>query len=127
MSVEQNKQLALRFLEEMGSRGPALFADLEVVTDDFVWWAQTLGEYTRPQMVERYAQVGKLFDGPGRRTIKSVTGEEDRVAVEYTGDTPLKNGKRYQNTYLSLFIIRDGRVAMVREYCDTSITRSAFG
>jgi ketosteroid isomerase-like protein len=38
----------------------------------------------------------------------------------------MTNGKRYQNTYLSLFVIRDGRVAMVREYCDTAVNRAAF-
>ncbi|MDB5446132.1 MAG: SnoaL-like domain protein [Phenylobacterium sp.] len=127
MSVEDNKQLAVRFLDDMGRRGPELFADLTIVTEDFVWWAQSLGRFDREQMIARYAKVGELFAGPGARTIKTVTAEGDRVAVEYTGDTPLRNGGRYQNTYLSLFVIRDGRVAMVREYCDTAVTRSALG
>jgi hypothetical protein len=82
MSTQQNKQVALAFLEAMGPRGPDLFADLEVVTEDFVWWAQTLGEFTRSQMIERYAKVKQLFAGPGERVIKTVTAEDDRVAVE---------------------------------------------
>ena len=41
-------------------------------------------------------------------------------------NTPLKNGQRYQNTYLSLFVIRDGRVAAVREYCDTGYARKTL-
>lgn len=126
MSIEANKALALRFLDDMSARGAATFADYGLITEDFVWWAQSLGTYDAPAMVERMGQVGKVFAGQGRRTIKTITAEGDRVAVEYTGDTPLTDGNRYQNTYLSLFVIRDGRVATVREYCDTAYARETL-
>ena len=126
MSVEANKKLALHFLDDMSARGAATFADFSLITEDFVWWAQSLGTYDAPAMVKRMGQVGQIFAGKGQRTIKGVTAEGDRVVVEYTGDTPLTNGKRYQNTYLSLFVIRDGRVATVREYCDTGYARDTL-
>ena len=126
MSIEDNRKLALRFLDDMSARGAATFEDFGLITEDFVWWAQSLGTYTAPEMVKRMGQAGKLFAGKGQRTIKSVTAEGDRVVVEYAGDTPLTNGKRYQNTYLSLFVIRDGRVATVREYCDTGYARETL-
>jgi uncharacterized protein len=126
MTVETNKELALRFLDDMSARGAATFADYSLITEDFEWWAQSLGVYDAPAMVKRMGEVGKIFAGQGRRTIKGVTAEGDRVVVEYTGDTPLTNGKRYQNTYLSLFVIRDGRVATVREYCDTGYARDTL-
>jgi uncharacterized protein len=31
----------------------------------------------------------------------------------------MKNGKTYQNTYHSLFIVRDGKIQSAKEYLDT--------
>lgn len=48
------------------------------------------------------------------------------MAVEYDGNTPLKRGGSYANTYHSLFIVRDGRIAVGREYYDTAYARSVL-
>ena len=66
------------------------------------------------------------YAGPGTRTVTGMTAEGDRVAVEYQGNTPLKRGGSYANTYHSLFVVRNGRIASGREYYDTAYSRSIF-
>jgi ketosteroid isomerase-like protein len=126
MTIEDNKRLALRFLEALGDQGYGAFADPRLVTEDFVWWVQSKGEFTGAQMVELSRPVGQQFAGPSRRIIKGVTAEGDRVALEYESDTPLKNGKRYRNTYHCLYVFRDGRLASGKEYYDTAYVRDTL-
>ena len=54
-------------------------------------------------------------------TILSMTAEEDRVAVEAssTGIANPANGKRYGNFYHLLIRVKDGQVALYKEYQDT--------
>jgi ketosteroid isomerase-like protein/quinol monooxygenase YgiN len=47
------------------------------------------------------------------------TVEGERVAVEANGFAELKNGRRYDNHYHFLCIVRDGKIVEVREYNDT--------
>lgn len=126
VSIETNKQVALRFLKAMGEQGYSVFGDPELVTEDFQWWVQGRGTFTGPQMLEITKVYGDQYAGPGVRTVTGITAEGDRVAVEYEGNTPLKAGGAYANTYHSLFVIRDGRIASGREYYDTAYARSVL-
>jgi len=59
-----------------------------------------------------------MFPNGFKVTIKSMTAEEDRVAVEAEsyGETPA--GKVYNQTYHYLFIVRDGKISVQHEYLD---------
>jgi ketosteroid isomerase-like protein len=126
LSIEENKQIALGFLEGLTKQGYSVFNDPKFVTEDFHWWIQGRGTFSGPEMVARCAPVEAMMAGPSRRTIKGITAEGDRVAIEYEGDSPMKNGKRYQNTYHCLYVIRDGRLASGKEYLDTAYIRETL-
>ena len=52
-------------------------------------------------------------------TIKGITAEGERVAVEAESHGRYASGKTYQNYYHFLLIIRDGKVRQLKEYMDT--------
>ena len=56
---------------------------------------------------------------PVKFTIKGITAEGDRVAVEVESYGKFGNGKIYQNHYHFLFEVREGKIQAVREYLDT--------
>jgi uncharacterized protein len=60
-------------------------------------------------------------------TMKAITAEADRIALEAESDADLVNGKHYHNYYHFLFVIRDGRVTEAREYLDTKNVADSFG
>jgi ketosteroid isomerase-like protein len=45
--------------------------------------------------------------------------EDDKVALQIEGRFPLKNGRLYNNFYHMYFQVRDGKVAVLKEYHDS--------
>jgi hypothetical protein len=56
-----------------------------------------------------------------------MTAEDDRVSVEAESYGEITNGKTYENIYHFMFVIRDGKVAAIREYMDTEHVTATFG
>ncbi|WP_404477126.1 nuclear transport factor 2 family protein [Novosphingobium sp. BL-52-GroH] len=54
------------------------------------------------------------------------TGREGEVLVEYLGQCPAPNGT-YDQRYITIMRFRDGRLALFREYWDTTEVTRAFG
>lgn len=54
------------------------------------------------------------------------TVQGERVAVEAKGYGQLTNGRRHDNTYHFLFVVRDGKIREVREYNDTDLMFSVL-
>ena len=67
--------------------------------------------------------LGSVLEGfvPGslRFKVRSVTVEDDRAVLEWGVRARTVGGKDYDNSYLAVFVLRDGRIAHVREYADT--------
>jgi ketosteroid isomerase-like protein len=57
-----------------------------------------------------------MFSGPLRIDIVATTAEGERVAIETRTHAPLIDGTTYQNRYHWLVLVRDGRIALMREY-----------
>jgi ketosteroid isomerase-like protein len=57
-----------------------------------------------------------LFPNRLTYTIDSLTAEDDRVAAAVRAEGTLNNGEIYQNNYLLLFTLRDGKIATIVEY-----------
>lgn len=55
------------------------------------------------------------------------TEDPERFVVRYTGEIALKAGGRYDNTYVGLFTVRDGRIHEFVEFFDPIILQKAFG
>lgn len=47
--------------------------------------------------------------------------------VTYRGDIGLKSGGRYDNDYVAYFLVRDGRIAELREFFNPIVLQQAFG
>jgi uncharacterized protein (TIGR02246 family) len=63
-----------------------------------------------------------------RFDVRSLTVEGDRAVLEWGVTARTVTGKDYDNSYLAVFELRDGRIAQVREYGDTQhIAEVMFG
>ena len=61
-----------------------------------------------------------------KMTVRSVTAEDNRVSIEASGDSRLKDGRKYNNSYQFTFTLSNGKIREVREYSDTKLTFDTF-
>ena len=59
-------------------------------------------------------------------SVTGVTAAGERVAVEVEGRYVFADGREYANFYHMLFVVRRGRIAVIREYSDTLHAQQAF-
>ena len=124
MNIEENKQVAAEFFSRVSSGDIA--GALATVTDDATWWiggkagsAPVAGMQSKEQIARILNRmVSQLKDGL-KMTVKGMTAEDDRVAVEVESYGELNNGRVYNQEYHALMVIRDGKISAVREYLDT--------
>lgn len=59
--------------------------------------------------------------------VRSVLEQADSVVVEYVGTgRGAVGGRRYRNTYCTVFECRNGQISAVREYLDTAHVRDTL-
>src|SRR3954454_1324243 len=61
------------------------------------------------------------FPGGYRSEADFVLAEGGRVVVQARGHATTARGEAYDQTYLYIFRIRDGRITEVVEHCDTAL------
>jgi ketosteroid isomerase-like protein len=118
-----NKETALRFVESM-SVGQM---DLSLLTDDVQWWVPGRGTMSKAAFLDLAGTFQSLVKDRISLTVHGVTAEGDRVAVEAESHGELKNGKIYNNTYHFLFVFRDGKICLSKEYNDSAHAAWAMG
>ena len=122
MTVEENKQIALSWLEALVS-GDAEAAVGLIDAENFRyflpgtmpasgWWAKE-GFLASAQM------FAGVLAGPVTMRFGEITAEGDRVWVEAESDGPLVGGGRYTNTYVMAIWVRDGKITRLNEFSDT--------
>jgi ketosteroid isomerase-like protein len=124
MTIERNKQVAAElFARFSASDIPGV---LGLMTDDVTWRIPGKPEFSRAAGIYDKARLGRLFhrmleqlEGGLKMTVVGSIAEGDRVAVEVESSGDLRNGRRYRQQYHFLVILRDGKIASVREYLDT--------
>lgn len=81
----------------------------------------------REAIANQYRSLPESYRG--MRFPREILAMEDpaRFVVRYTGSIELKAGGRYDNSYVGLFTLRDGKVVEFVEYFDPIILRDAFG
>jgi ketosteroid isomerase-like protein len=129
MGAEENKALVEEFYRRMNERR---YADMwELFTGDAKWGGGRAStddfgsiEGMKAIMVD---PMPIFVDGGIDFTVHATTAEGERVAAEVESHAPLVNGKVYNNHYHMLFEIRDGKIAVVKEYADTAHARDIFG
>jgi uncharacterized protein (TIGR02246 family) len=75
----------------------------------------------RQAILDFLTSAGSLYT-PGTRsfTFGEITAEDDRAVLEWqVKGIAAATGKRYDNEYCGVFVVRDGRIAEVREYLDS--------
>jgi uncharacterized protein len=126
---EVNKAVGLKFVEALGN-GDAQ-AVKTVISEDVIAVAKGsgIGAGTR-----NYAEVIAVFDMFSQVTktglnpkVLSVTAEDDRVIVKWEGNCTLITGAQYNNQYIHVFFLRDGKIYKLNEYFDTKLTDDVLG
>lgn len=135
-------EAALAFIDAISAADPDRLRSL--CTDDATWWADGGKERTAGPEAEPLISPGKLFTGrvdvaeraalvgglaqkfpegltltPHRLVEQDHAGGDGLVAVETEGFGRHVGGRLYQNRYCWVISAREGRIAEVREYCDT--------
>ena len=126
--VEANKRIARDFLDALSSGDPQRI--LASYTDDAtVWTAGSLpfsGLHARDEVVALCEGLLGAFPEGLQFTAKAMTAEGERVAIEAEGLGTHASGNVYHQHYHFLLVIRDGKVAEMREYFDTELAREVL-
>ncbi len=124
MSIEDNKRVATEFFRRIDANDVP--GALALLADDATYWIAgdkavipSAGEHDKAGMSRLFHLMGKGLEDGLRMKVSGVTAEGDRVAVEAESVGPLKNGRTYRQKYHILMVVREGRIAAVREYLDT--------
>ena len=122
MSLEQrNKQLVRDFFASMGRGDVAALTAAYADNGCLMTMGRTLisGTFTRAQIQAAAAQIYAVFPQGISFTIDAMTAEGERVAVEAHSEGRHVSGALYSNEYHFLFVFRDGKLALLKEYMDT--------
>ncbi len=127
MSTEENKKIVSDYFAKRAAGDPRAF---DHFADSATWMVMAKGPMggskSKAELLQILAGVTARFEAPVKFTVTGVTAEGDRVAVEAQGYAKLKNGKTYENLYHFLFIVRDGKIQMGKEYCDFQYAAQVF-
>jgi uncharacterized protein len=115
---EQNKKTVITFIEAFSN------GDVETaktcLAPDALTIAKGFGKLSGPRPYELImattAAFKTIIPTGLRPEFLTVTGEGDRVAVEFEGHATLANGKDYCNQYCMVFTLKDGLIKLVNEY-----------
>ena len=107
--------LVTRFFADLGA---GRLAD-DMFTEDATAWTLTT-KATNPAAQYRRGTkaLASLFPKGLAYSVRSITAEADRAAAEVTALGVLADGNVYDNHYVMLFRITDGRIAALAEYFD---------
>ncbi|MBS0324250.1 MAG: nuclear transport factor 2 family protein [Proteobacteria bacterium] len=121
--VDRNKALAVTFFDILSrSDIPAM---LEAYADDVKLYTmgRTLisGCMNKADAAKSADLVLSAFPKGIRFTLKNITAEGDRVAVEAESEGLHASGRLYANQYHFLMRFRDGKITEFKEYMDTEL------
>lgn len=115
---EKNKAVVLQFIEAMGNGDPVAAAPC--IAEDTFTLAKGFGKFagvrTHDTILATIGAFKQLMPSGMKPDILSVTGEGDRVVVEFEGNGTLINGESYSNQYCMVFMLREGKIRQVNEY-----------
>jgi uncharacterized protein len=129
MSVEQNKAVAAELIKAL-STGDA-DAMTRLLDDNCEWWVTGFPReltMNRQQMIRGVkAIIDHVLPNGFNISVLGMTAEGDRVAVEAESRSYTTANKLYNNFYHFLFVFRDGKVILGREYTNPSHAIEVLG
>lgn len=131
MSAEQRKQRIRDGFSGLAEGDSAPLADL--FADDVQWTiigdTRFSGTYNGMADVgERLlTPIGELLEGHLRITVDNLMAEGDYVVCQGRGESDVKAGGTYNNTYCWVYRWSGEKIIAVTEYLDTECITAAFG
>lgn len=129
MGDSANKALARAFLQAITDADTAALG--EIMSKDIVIDAKG---HSVVSAKRGYDEFSALVDGLGEMLedglnfeVLALIEEGDRVVCEAIGKSKITDGPRYDNEYVFVLTIRDGKVAEVHEYFDTVLANETVG
>ena len=131
MSAADNKKLIQQIYADSASRSGTTFADH--LADDACWIV--VGQYSwgrtfkgRDAILNNLmAHLRSLLVARTRTVASNFVAEGDLVVVEAKGDNVTKGGVRYDNDYCIIWRVEDGKITMIKEYCDSALVERVLG
>ena len=120
--TEENKKTAIKFFEALSSGSQAY---LDFYNDESIIW--TAGENaiggtrTKKEIVDFAQGILSAFPNGIKFNITGITAENERVAVEVSGEAIHASGELYNNKYHFLLKIQHGKIIELKEYMDTQL------
>jgi ketosteroid isomerase-like protein len=132
-SNAQSEEAVQKFFELLNAED--LEGVRELLTEDAAWIPQArdmpgAGEYRgRDVIVDQFLKPirGLFAKGSPSNRILSVASNGALVLVETHGTGHLSDGRSYDNRYAWAFEVREGKIAMIREYLDSYYIVRLFG
>lgn len=118
---QRTRELALAFFDAMNRGDTAALVDAYADDGYCHTMGRTLisGKFSKAQIAQAAGQIFQVFPEGIRFTIRAMTAEGDRVAVEAESEGRHVSGKIYSNEYHFLMQFRGDKLAVFREYMDT--------
>ncbi len=125
---EQNKDVALKFIDAMGRSDPDAAATC-LAPDAFtlaMGFSKFSGVRKRETILGTIAAFQTMLPTGLSPEIKTVIGEGDRVAVEFVGHAKTAEGKDYNNEYCMVFSLENGQIKQINEYFCTKLAEDVL-
>ena len=120
--TDQNKKITKEFFEAL-SNGSDKYLDF--YTDESIIWTAGNnaigGTRTKKEVVSFAQNILSSFPSGIKFNITGITAEDERVAVEISGEAIHASGETYNNQYHFLLRIKDGKILELKEYMDTQL------
>lgn len=95
----------------------------DLLTPDMTAWISSGATMDKAAYQRVIRILAAMLAEPLAFTIQSLTAEDDRVVAEATSTGRLVNGELYEQTYVFVLRIRDGRIAAVAEHYNVQIAQ----
>ena len=119
---EENKDIAIKFFKALSSGSETY---LNYYNDDAIIWTagdnSIGGTRTKQEIVDFAKGILSAFPDGIKFNITGITAENERVAVEVSGEAIHASGKNYNNKYHFLLKIKNGKILELKEYMDTQL------
>tara|TARA_B110000014_G_C19921171_1_gene476583 strand:+ start:239 stop:637 length:399 start_codon:yes stop_codon:yes gene_type:complete len=120
--TEENKEIAIKFFEALSSGSETY---LDFYNDNSVIWTAGKnaigGTRTKKEIIDFAQGILAAFPSGITFNITGITAENERVAVEVSGDAIHASGETYNNQYHFLLTIKNRKITELKEYMDTQL------
>lgn len=121
--LEKNKAVVREFIAALGRLD--VQRCLGLLTEDVMF--ETPGQFaaagikTKAEVTQEFGALHELLPFGIEYTIHTMTAEEDRVHVEWSGKAKTCDGGDYNNRYHYATVIRGDKICSFRDYLDSDL------